>query len=86
MAGGDGGVHPRRIIVIPVEYMFIDFIAPPHLKGSLRGTEPLQVTCGALATPPLMFVMLIVAALLSLAVFLGHRLWNNAAATAEDAR
>ncbi|EPF6563086.1 MFS transporter [Serratia marcescens] len=86
-----------EIIVIPVEYMFIDFIAPPHLKGSYYGVQNLSalggainpVLCGVLlsyATPPLMFVMLIVAALLSLLFFfLGHRLAEHAA-TAEDAR
>ncbi|MCP1105015.1 MFS transporter [Serratia nevei] len=87
-----------EIIVIPVEYMFIDFIAPPHLKGSYYGVQNLSalggainpVLCGMLlsyAAPPLMFVMLIVCALLSLLFFfLGHRLAEHAAATAEDAR
>jgi MFS family permease len=85
-----------EIIVIPVEYMFIDFIAPPHLKGSYYGVQNLSalggainpVLCGVLlsyAAPPLMFVMLIVAALLSLLFFfLGHRLAEQATA-AEDA-
>ncbi|BEO50953.1 multidrug resistance protein [Serratia marcescens] len=87
-----------EIIVIPVEYMFIDFIAPPHLKGSYYGVQNLSalggainpVLCGVMlsyAAPPLMFVMLIVAALLSLLFFfLGHRLAERSAATAEDAR
>ncbi|CUY05087.1 MFS transporter [Serratia marcescens] len=87
-----------EIIVIPVEYMFIDFIAPPHLKGSYYGVQNLSALGGAInpvlsgmllsyAAPPLMFVMLIVCALLSLLFFfLGHRLAEQAAATAEDAR
>lgn len=87
-----------EIIVIPVEYMFIDFIAPPHLKGSYYGVQNLSALGGAInpilsgmllsyAAPPLMFVMLIVAALLSLLFFcLGHRLAERSAATAEDAR
>ncbi|WP_148877290.1 MFS transporter [Serratia marcescens] len=87
-----------EIIVIPVEYMFIDFIAPPHLKGSYYGVQNLSalggainpVLCGIMlsyAAPPLMFVMLIVAALLSLLFFfLGHRLAEHAAAMAEDVR
>ncbi len=87
-----------EIIVIPVEYMFIDFIAPPHLKGSYYGVQNLSalggainpVLCGVLlsyAAPPLMFVMLVGAALLSLLFFfLGHRLAEHAAAAAEDTR
>lgn len=87
-----------EVIVIPVEYMFIDFIAPPHLKGSYYGVQNLSALGGAInpilsgmllsyAAPPLMFVMLIVAALLSLLFFcLGHRLAERSAATAEDAR
>ncbi|HEJ9095236.1 MFS transporter [Serratia odorifera] len=75
-----------EIIVIPVEYMFIDFIAPGHLKGSYYGVQNLSnlggainpVLCGLLlsyAAPALMFVMLIAAALFSLLFFfLGHRL------------
>lgn len=74
-----------EIIVIPVEYMFIDFIAPAHLKGSYYGMQNLSnlgganpVLCGLLlsyAAPPLMFAMLIAAALFSLLFFfLGHRL------------
>ncbi|QNK31150.1 MFS transporter [Serratia sp. JUb9] len=75
-----------EIIVIPVEYMFIDFIAPAHLKGSYYGMQNLSnlggainpVLCGFLlsyAAPPLMFAMLIAAALFSLLFFcLGHRL------------
>ncbi|AYM89648.1 MFS transporter [Serratia sp. 3ACOL1] len=75
-----------EIIVIPVEYMFIDFIAPPHLKGSYYGVQSLSnlggalnpVMCGFLlsyAPPPVMFLVLIAAALFSLLFFfLGHRL------------
>ncbi|HEI8865707.1 MFS transporter [Serratia sp. AKBS12] len=75
-----------EIIVIPVEYMFIDFIAPGHLKGSYYGVQNLSnlggainpVLCGLLLSytaPALMFVMLIAAALFSLLFFfLGHRL------------
>ncbi|MFC0229318.1 MFS transporter [Serratia aquatilis] len=75
-----------EIIVIPVEYMFIDFIAPAHLKGSYYGVQSLSnlggainpIMCGFLlsyAAPSLMFVVLIAAALLSLLFFfLGHRL------------
>jgi MFS family permease len=75
-----------EIIVIPVEYMFIDFIAPAHLKGSYYGVQSLSnlggavnpVLCGFLlsyAPPPVMFLVLIAAALFSLLFFfLGHRL------------
>ncbi|CND94288.1 MFS transporter [Yersinia nurmii] len=69
-----------EIIVIPVEYLFIDFIAPAHLKGSYYGAQNLgnlggafnPVMCGfllAYAAPEMMFVMLMVAALLGLAFF-----------------
>jgi MFS family permease len=75
-----------EIIVIPVEYMFIDFIAPQHLKGSYYGVQNLSALGGAInpvlcgfilsyAAPQMMFLMLIAAALLSLLFFfLGHRL------------
>ncbi len=75
-----------EIIVIPVEYMFIDFIAPPHLKGSYYGVQSLSnlggavnpIMCGFLLSytpPPVMFLVLIAAALFSLLFFfLGHRL------------
>ncbi|MGO4743619.1 MFS transporter [Serratia quinivorans] len=75
-----------EIIVIPVEYMFIDFIAPQHLKGSYYGVQNLSalggavnpVLCGFIlsyAVPQMMFLMLIAAALFSLLFFfLGHRL------------
>jgi len=86
-----------EIIVIPVEYMFIDFIAPQHLKGSYYGVQNLSalggavnpVLCGLLlsyAAPQLMFVMLIAATLFSLLFFfLGHRLARHPAAVAEGA-
>lgn len=75
-----------EIIVIPVEYLFIDFIAPAHLKGSYYGVQSLSnlggainpVMCGFLLsyTPaPVMFLVLIAAALFSLLFFfLGHRM------------
>lgn len=75
-----------EIIVIPVEYMFIDFIAPAHLKGSYYGVQSLgnlggainPVICGFLlsySSPAVMFMMLIATALLSLLFFFfGHRL------------
>ncbi|CAI2061541.1 putative transporter [Serratia ficaria] len=86
-----------EIVVIPVEYMFIDFIAPQHLKGSYYGVQNLSalggavnpVICGLLlsyAAPQLMFVMLIGAALLSLLFFfLGHHLAQRPAAVAGGA-
>lgn len=69
-----------EIIVIPVEYLFIDFIAPANLKGSYYGAQNLgqlggavnPVLCGfllAYAAPQMMFYMLIVAAILGLAFF-----------------
>ncbi len=69
-----------EIIVIPVEYMFIDFIAPANLKGSYYGVQNLgqlggaanPVLCGfllAYAAPEMMFYMLIVAAILGLVFF-----------------
>ncbi|WP_145599732.1 MFS transporter [Yersinia frederiksenii] len=69
-----------EIIVIPVEYMFIDFIAPANLKGSYYGVQNLgqlggaanPVLCGfllAYAAPQMMFYMLIIAALLGLIFF-----------------
>jgi predicted MFS family arabinose efflux permease len=75
-----------EIIVIPVEYLFIDFIAPAHLKGSYYGVQSLSnlggainpIMCGFLLSytpPPVMFLVLIAAALFSLLFFfLGHRL------------
>ncbi|EPZ8123197.1 MFS transporter [Yersinia enterocolitica] len=69
-----------EIIVIPVEYLFIDFIAPANLKGSYYGVQNLgqlggaanPVLCGfllAYAAPEMMFYMLIVAAILGLVFF-----------------
>ena len=69
-----------EIIVIPVEYLFIDFIAPANLKGSYYGVQNLgqlggaanPVLCGfllAYAVPEMMFYMLIVAAILGLVFF-----------------
>lgn len=69
-----------EIIVIPVEYLFIDFIAPANLKGSYYGAQNLgqlggavnPVLCGfllAYAAPQMMFYMLIIAAILGLAFF-----------------
>ncbi|MBW7982224.1 MFS transporter [Enterobacillus tribolii] len=69
-----------EIIVVPVEYLFIDFIAPPHLKGSYYGVQNLgnlggavnPVLCGFLlsVTPPAtMFYVLIALCLFSLAFF-----------------
>ncbi|MFL4555108.1 MFS transporter [Yersinia kristensenii] len=69
-----------EIIVIPVEYLFIDFIAPANLKGSYYGVQNLgqlggavnPVLCGfllAYAAPQMMFYMLIIAAILGLAFF-----------------
>ncbi|MBS0055028.1 MFS transporter [Yersinia sp. Marseille-Q3913] len=69
-----------EIIVIPVEYLFIDFIAPANLKGSYYGAQNLgqlggavnPVLCGfllAYTAPQMMFYMLIIAAILGLAFF-----------------
>ncbi|TKI05795.1 MFS transporter [Martelella alba] len=69
-----------EIITIPVEYLFIDFIAPPHLKGSYYGMQNLANLGGAAnpvvtgflltwAPPDTLFVVLIVAILLSLGLF-----------------
>ncbi|WP_410014337.1 MFS transporter [Sodalis sp. C49] len=71
-----------EIIIIPVEYMFIDFIAPAHLKGSYYGMQNLgnlggaanPLLTGAILTyaPPVsLFMVLILATLLSLWLF--HR-------------
>ncbi|WP_016606229.1 MFS transporter, partial [Yersinia pestis] len=62
-----------EIIVIPAEYLFIDFIAPANLKGSYYGVQNLgqlggainPVLCGfllAYTVPEMMFYMLIIAA------------------------
>lgn len=75
-----------EIIVIPVEYLFIDFIAPAHLKGSYYGVQNLgnlggaanPVMCGfilAYAAPGMMFYVLMLFALLGLGFFYrGYRL------------
>lgn len=75
-----------EIIVIPVEYLFIDFIAPANLKDSYYGVQNLgqlggainPILCGFLlawAAPQMMFYMLIIAAILGLAFFYrGYRL------------
>ncbi|AHK20797.1 MFS transporter [Yersinia similis] len=75
-----------EIIVIPAEYLFIDFIAPANLKGSYYGVQNLgqlggainPVLCGfllAYTVPEMMFYMLIIAATLGLALFYrGYRL------------
>jgi len=74
-----------EIIVIPVEYMFIDFIAPAHLRGSYYGVQNLSnlggainpVLCGFLLSytlPNTMFLVLVGSALLGLLFFWwGHR-------------
>ncbi|CRG48751.1 MFS transporter [Yersinia wautersii] len=69
-----------EIIVIPAEYLFIDFIAPANLKGSYYGVQNLgqlggainPVLCGfllAYTVPEMMFYVLIIAATLGLALF-----------------
>src|SRR5471030_667918 len=75
-----------ELIVIPAEYMFIDFIAPDNMKGSYYGMQNLSnlggainpVLCGFLLSytaPPVMFIALIIASIAGLVFFwLGHRL------------
>lgn len=75
-----------ELIVIPAEYMFIDFIAPDNMKGSYYGMQNLSnlggainpVLCGFLLSytaPPVMFIFLIASAAAGLLFFwLGHRL------------
>jgi MFS family permease len=69
-----------EIIINPVEYLFIDFIAPPHLKGSYYGMQNLANLGGAANpimtgffltyTPPVtLFWVLILATLISLWLF-----------------
>ncbi|WP_016582884.1 MFS transporter [Yersinia pestis] len=69
-----------EIIVIPAEYLVIDFIAPANLKGSYYGVQNLgqlggainPVLCGfllAYTVPEMMFYMLIIAATLGLVLF-----------------
>lgn len=83
-----------ELIVIPVEYMFIDFIAPENMKGSYYGMQNMSnlggafnpVMCGFLlsyAAPPVMFLALIAAAIGGLVFFwLGHRLATQMAVKA----
>lgn len=75
-----------EIIIIPVEYLFIDFIAPSHLKGSYYGMQNLSNLGGAAnplltglclsyAPPVTVFVMLLLATLISMGLYYrGHRL------------
>ena len=75
-----------ELIVIPVEYMFIDFIAPDHMKGSYYGMQNLSniggainpVLCGVLLSytaPPVMFFALIAFSAAGLLFFrMGHRM------------
>lgn len=69
-----------EIIVIPAEYLFIDFIAPANLKGSYYGVQNLGQLGGAInpelcgfllayTVPEMMFYMLIIAATLGLVLF-----------------
>ncbi len=81
-----------EIIIIPVEYMFVDFIAPPHLKGSYYGMQNLSSLGGAANplltgllltyTPPVtIFGVMMLATLLSLGLFYrGYRLAQRSAA------
>lgn len=74
-----------ELIVIPVEYMFIDFIAPDQMKGSYYGMQNLSniggainpVLCGFLLSftpPPVMFIALIGFSVAGLVFFrMGHR-------------
>ena len=74
-----------EIVVLPAEYLFIDTIAPPHLKGSYYGAQNLSnlggaaspVLCGLLltrATPVAMFMVLIGMALAGAGMyFMGYR-------------
>ncbi|KZB79121.1 MFS transporter [Yersinia pestis] len=77
-----------EIIVIPAEYLFIDFIAPANLKGSYYGVQNLgqlggainPVLCGfllAYTVPEMMFYMLIIAATLGLVLFYRGYHWQN---------
>lgn len=75
-----------EIIVIPVEYLFIDFIAPAHLKGTYYGVQNLSqlggafnpIMAGFLLTyvfPNSLFLVLISTAFIGLFFFyLGYRL------------
>ncbi|CUX97362.1 putative sulfoacetate transporter SauU [Candidatus Hoaglandella endobia] len=70
-----------EIIFIPVEYIFVDFIAPTNLKGSYYGMQNISSLGGAVNplltgilltyTPPItIFVVMMLATLLSLYLFL----------------
>ncbi|WP_413725064.1 MFS transporter [Sodalis sp. RH16] len=82
-----------EIIIIPVEYLFIDFIAPPHLKGSYYGMQNLSSLGGAVnpmltgfvltyAPPATLFWVLILATLVSLGLF--YRGFRYSRRTAAD--
>lgn len=69
-----------EIIITPVEYLVIDFIAPPHLKGSYYGVQSLDNLGGAAnplltgiilanAPPATLFMVLVLAMLASLWLF-----------------
>ncbi|SET37714.1 MFS transporter [Thorsellia anophelis] len=87
-----------EIIVIPVEYLFIDFIAPAHLKGTYYGVQNLSqlggafnpIMAGFLLTylfPSSLFIVLISTAFIGLFFFyLGYRLAHeqNLAAQIEE--
>ncbi|NDL66003.1 MFS transporter [Acerihabitans arboris] len=82
-----------EIIITPVEYLVIDFIAPPHLKGSYYGVQSLDNLGGAAnplltgiilahAPPVTLFLALMGATLLSLWLFRqGFRHASRAAVT-----
>lgn len=71
VGGGDGDFHGGEIIVIPAEYMFIDRIAPDHLRGMYYGAQNLSnlgaalgpVLCGlVLASLPAHYMFYMLAA------------------------
>src|SRR5471032_647199 len=83
-----------ELIVIPVEYMFIDFIAPENMKGSYYGMQNLSNLGGAInplcgfllsyTAPPVMFIALIAASVGGRVFFwLGHRLASQRAVQAQ---
>ncbi|WP_413737985.1 MFS transporter [Sodalis sp. RH21] len=87
-----------EIIITPVEYLFIDFIAPAHLKGSYYGMQNLS-TLGGAANPVLtgmilaytpavtLFYVLMAATLASLWLFhAGFRQNSPATAPAGEPR
>ena len=85
-----------EVIVIPVEYLFIDFIAPAHLKGSYYGVQSLAnlggavnpILCGFLLsfTPPTtLFYVLVAISLFGLVFFwYGYRLSGASNHASED--